>query len=401
MKLPHDKFCVLPWISLETTPFGTIKPCCLAGEEVKDENGKSMSLMTYTLDEAQQSKYMQDLRQAFINGEQPETCKMCWDEEAIGRDSKRMNTITRLTHIIKDTEWSIDAKPLIFIDFKLGNICNLKCRICGSWSSSTFAAEEVKFAGKESFHYTALKSGAWPRQNQKFWQEIDKLVDQIRYLEFTGGEPFMIQEHFDLLQRIVDKGIAGNIEIHYNTNGTQFPEHAEKIWSHFKTVEIAFSIDDVGPRFEYQRANALWDEVNVNIQKFKELQARNGNVILQVCSTVNIFNVMYLEGLANWIDKIGFDFVYWNMLHSNYYHCVSSLPEKAKQIAIYKLRRAKVTEYHRQEFNKIIDFIEAGESLDGTVFRTKTAEVDRRREQDLRTDHRLLAEAIDYTGPEE
>ena len=118
-----------------------------------------------------------------------------------------------------------------------------------------------------------MLSGAWVRQNQKFWQEIDYLVDQIRYLEFTGGEPFMIEEHFNLLQRIVDKGIASNIEIHYNTNGTHFPEHAEKIWSHFKTVEIAFSIDDVGPRFEYQRANALWYEVNVNIQKFKELTA--------------------------------------------------------------------------------------------------------------------------------
>ena len=59
MKLPNDKFCVLPWISLETSPLGTIKPCCMAGEEVKDHNGKTMSLMTNTLDEAQQSKYMQ------------------------------------------------------------------------------------------------------------------------------------------------------------------------------------------------------------------------------------------------------------------------------------------------------------------------------------------------------
>lgn len=399
MKLPNDKFCVLPWISLETSPLGTIKPCCMAGEEVKDDNGNKMSLMTNTLDEAQHSKYMQNLRQSFLNGEQPQTCRMCWKEEAIGRTSKRMNTISRLQHIVKDTEWTTDAKPLVFIDFKLGNICNLKCRICGSWSSSTFAAEEIRFEGKDSFHYQALKKGAWPRQNQKFWQEIDKLVDQIRYLEFTGGEPFMIQEHFDLLQRIVDKGIASNIEIHYNTNGTQFPEHAEKIWSHFKTVEIAFSIDDVGPRFEYQRTNAVWEEVNANIHKFKELQARNGNVILQVCSTINVFNVMYLEGLANWIDQIGFDFVYWNMLHQNYYHCVSSLPDKAKTVAIDKLRKANVTEYHREEFDKIIDFIEAGASLDGNILRMKTADVDWRRQQDLRTDHPELADAIDYQGP--
>jgi hypothetical protein len=45
-------------------------------------------------------------------------------------------------------------------------------------------------------------------------------------------------------------GIAGQVEIHYNTNGTQYPDGAEDIWQHFKTVEIAFSIDDVEGRFE-------------------------------------------------------------------------------------------------------------------------------------------------------
>ena len=43
------------------------------------------------------------------------------------------------------------------------------------------------------------------------------------YFEFTGGEPFMIQEHFDMLQGLVDRGIAHNVEIHYNTNGTHWP----------------------------------------------------------------------------------------------------------------------------------------------------------------------------------
>jgi hypothetical protein len=75
----------------------------------------------------------------------------------------------------------------------------------------------------------------------------------------------MIQEHFDMLQGLVDRGIAGNIEIHYNTNGTQYPEQAERSGSYFKTVEIAFSIDDVGDRFEYQRTNAVWSEVCENI----------------------------------------------------------------------------------------------------------------------------------------
>jgi len=400
MKLPHEKFCVLPWVSLETSPIGTTRPCCLAEDEITDTDGNKYSLLTTNLNEVHTSDYMQKLRQQFLDGDKPQTCRKCWNEERSGRTSKRMHTLNRLEHIVTDTEWTADAKPLVFIDFKLGNICNLKCRICGSWSSSTFAAEEVRFEGKDSFHYQMLKDGAWPRRNQKFWTEIDKLMHQVRYLEFTGGEPFMIQEHFQLLQRMVEKGIAHNVEIHYNTNGTQFPEHAEEIWKHFKTIEIAFSIDDVEERFEYQRANAIWSEVNTNMDRFEQMRDRNTNIQLQVCSTVNVFNVMYLEGLANWIDKRNFDFIYWNMLHEAYYHSVGTLPERAKQVAIEKLSSAEVTEYHRKEFNNIIDFINGGASLDGQILRMKVADVDNRRQQDLRTHHPELADAIDYEGPQ-
>jgi MoaA/NifB/PqqE/SkfB family radical SAM enzyme len=399
MKLPHDKFCVLPWVSLETSPIGTVRPCCLAEDEIKDTEGNKYSLLRTNLNEVHTSEYMQKLRQEFLDGKKPQTCRKCWNEERSGRTSKRMHTLNRLKHIVEDTNWTADAKPLVFIDFKLGNICNLKCRICGSWSSSTFATEEVRFEGKDSFHYQMLKDGAWPRQNQRFWQDIDELMEQVRYLEFTGGEPFMIKEHFDLLQRMVDKGIAQDVEIHYNTNGTQFPEHAEEIWKNFKLVEIAFSIDDVEERFEYQRANAVWDEVNTNMDRFELMRNRNTNIQLQVCSTVNVFNVLYLEELANWIDQRSFDYVYWNMLHEAYYHSVGTLPERAKELVSKKLLRANVSDFHMKEFVKIVDFMQSGASLDGNILRMKITDVDWRRQQDLRTHHSELADAIDYEGP--
>ena len=396
MKIPHDKFCVLPWISLETSPIGTVRPCCLAEDEIVDELGNKYKLIATDLSTVQNSKYMKQLRQRFLDGEQPGTCKKCWNEERAGRTSKRMHTLDRLKHIVLDTEWSEDAKPLMFIDFKLGNICNLKCRICGSWSSSQYAAEEVKFGGKDSFHYQMLKDGAWPRENQTFWDNLAPLMKDVRYMEFTGGEPFMIQEHFDLLQRLVDAGVANQIEIHYNTNGTMYPEHAESIWQHFKTVEIAFSIDDLGKRFEYQRMNADWDLVNENISRFRELRSKQSNIQLQVCSTVNVFNIMYLEELAHWIDLQNFDFIYWNMLHEAYYHSVSTLPEKAKELAIQRLADADVSNLHRREFDRIIEFIRNGDSIDSNILKMKIAEVDYRRNQDLRTDHQELADAIDY-----
>ena len=404
MNLPHDKFCVLPWISLETSPIGTVRPCCLAEEEITDNNGQKFDLNTASFAGIQNSAYMQNLRQEFLNAKQPQTCRKCWREERAGRTSKRMHTLDRLKHMLPDQTWAADAKPLMFLDLKLGNICNLKCRICGSWSSSTFAAEELdQLRGNEqkkaSYHYQMLRAGAWPRENQLFWSEIDQVVDQIRYIEFTGGEPFMIQEHFDMLQGLIDRGIAGQIEIHYNTNGTQWPEQGEAIWKHFKTVEIAFSIDDVGARFEYQRSNAVWSEVETNLARFKELRDRNTNIQLQVCTTVNVFNVLYLEHVANWIDQQRFDFVYWNMMHEAYYFSISTLPESAKTAIADRLNTSCVSDRTRKEFNNIIDFMNGGASLDGNILRMKIADLDRKRQQTIATIQPEFANLIEYVDP--
>ena len=401
MNIPHDRFCVLPWVSLETSPIGTVRPCCLAEDEIVDDAGVKFDLNTASFAGIQNSAYMQNLRQEFLDGKQPQTCRKCWREERAGRTSKRMHTLNRLKHMISDQPWTVDAKPLMFVDLKLGNICNLKCRICGSWSSSTFATEELANLApdedrKNNHHYQMLRAGAWPRQNLTFWSEIQQISDQIQYIEFTGGEPFMIQEHFDLLQQLVDRGLAPQIEIHYNTNGTQYPEQAESIWRHFKTVEIAFSIDDVGERFEYQRTNAVWSEVNENIAKFMQMRSRNTNIQLQVCSTVNVFNVYYIEHLAAWIDQQAFDFVYWNMMHDAWYFSIATLPDSAKQALDTHLSQAQISDGFVKEFQGIRDFMNGGASTDGFILRMKIADLDRRRQQNFAEISPDMARLIGY-----
>jgi MoaA/NifB/PqqE/SkfB family radical SAM enzyme len=342
---------------------------------------------------------MISLRQEFLRGEQPRTCRRCWAEEDAGRTSKRMHTLNRLKHMGISPEWTEDAKPLMFLDLKLGNICNLKCRICGSWSSSQFAAEELKFVQdnkKESFHYQMLQDGAWPRSNSKFWTELNQSLSDIRYLEFTGGEPFMIQEHFDLLQTLVDQGVAHQVEIHYNTNGTQYPEHAEDIWRHFKHVEIAFSIDDVEQRFEYQRTNAVWTEVCENIEKFKQMRERNRNITLQVCCTVNVFNVLYLLDVAQWILKQDFDYVYWNMLHDAPWLNIAHLPNAVKQAISNHLTVADFPQQYQEEIKKIIEFMNLGTTANSVDLIKNIRTLDQRRNQTLTAVAPELSKILNY-----
>ena len=400
MKLPNNKFCVLPWVSLEASPIGTVRPCCLAKEELTDNNMNKFDLNNDKLTDIINGVDMTNLRRYFLDGEQPSTCQRCWSEEDSGRTSKRMHTLDRLKDILKhETEWTVEPKQLYFLDLKLGNICNLKCRICGSWSSSTYAGEELKALPKEerktSFHREMVQKGAWPRKSETFWDDLKEHVSTIRYLEFTGGEPFMIKEHFEFLNTLIDMGVAQDIEIHYNTNGTIYPDEEEHLWRHFKHVEIAFSIDALGDRFEYQRTEAKWDEVVLNIERFKNLSASSmGTISLQVCSTINIFNVLYLDELAEWIDKQGFDFVYWNMLHDAPVHSIISLPEKAKKIAYDKLTNS--TSKHSEEFKRTADFMMQREGASHYDLLLDIKKLDQRRGHSLSNNHNELAKAIEY-----
>ena len=400
MNVPHDTFCVLPWVSLEASPIGTVRPCCLADDEILDNEGNKFELSTADFVNIQNSNHMRQLREQFLAGQKPQTCRKCWNEERGGRTSKRMHTLDRLKHVLSEQTWTVDAKPLMFLDLKLGNICNLKCRICGSWSSSQFAAEEIAWAPREeqkqTYAYQMLRAGAWPRENTQFWSQIDSVINDIRYIEFTGGEPFMIQEHFAMLRGIVDRGIAHQVEIHYNTNGTHFPEQAVEIWKHFKTVEIAFSIDDLAARFEYQRSNAVWWEVEQNLGKFRMLRSNYPNIQLQCCSTVNIFNVRYIDELARWITSQQFDFVYWNIMHDAWYFSIATLPESAKAQISEHLRSATVPPQYREEFDHIVDFMNSGASTDGFMATMKIADLDRKRNQDFAAICPEMAQLIGY-----
>lgn len=399
MELPNT-ICMLPWISIETSPIGTARPCCLADEEITDENGQKYQLANTTLENIYHSEYMKVLRRQFRNGEQPATCRRCWDEEAAGRASKRINSRIRLKEYYDSVDWANDSPDqLWFVDLKLGNICNLKCRICGSWSSSRWAEEEMNYmpAGsnkKEHLAYYFLKQGMWPRESPEFWDNLRTLLPQIKYIEFTGGEPFLIKEHFELLRFAVETGDAAHIEIHYNTNGSVYPEEAEEIWPHFKTVEVAFSIDNVGKRFEYERFGTTWDEVNNNVMRMKQFNSKVGNMKIQICMTVNIQNVYYLDELCDWVNAAQFYDEYFNMLHDPKHMCISNLTPEAKDLVINKLKTARFSPRHKLEIVRIIKFVENGTGSDGADFRMKMSEADAYRKQQFSDTHPEIAQAM-------
>ena len=400
-----EKICMLPWISIETSPIGTARPCCLAVDEITKPDGTKYRLRENTLEEIYHSEYMQSLRAEFLAGSKPETCRRCWDEEAAGRTSKRINSRIRLKEYYSKVNWyNTNPDQLWFLDLKLGNICNLKCRICGSWSSSKWAQEEVAYVDnvwgnykeynrKDHLAFTYLKDGAWPRESTIFWDNLRTLLPNIKYFEFTGGEPFLIEQHFELLRYAVETGDSKHIEIHYNTNGTVFPEAAE-LWNEFKHVEIAFSIDNVGARFEYERYGAKWNDVQNNIDKFTLMHS--SKISTQLCTTMNIQNIYYLPELCDWISTQIFNHVYFNMLHDPWHMCISKMTPAAQELVIDRLTSYEFSPTHRAEVLRIVQFIRNGEGSDGQEFLRKMQTTDEYREQSFLNTHKEIARAMGY-----
>ena len=405
MKLP-DTICMLPWISLEASPQGTAKPCCLYDDEILDNAGNKYMLAEHELNEIYKSKFMQNLRQEFLHGQKPAGCFRCWNEEDVGRTSKRQFTQIRLKELKDKVDYTnLQPDQLWFLDLKLGNICNLKCRICGSWSSSKWAEEEIKYVKElvtkeqKQTHlaYTFLQQGAWPRKSPLFWENLKKLLPNIKYFEFTGGEPWLIQEHIDLLKYAVAQGYSKNIDIHYNTNATQWPLDLVEIWRDFGRVDIAFSIDNVGARFEYERYGANWDEANRIIDSVHAMRYLYSNITTQLCFTVNVQNVYYLDELLAWADTKNFGSIYFNLLQSPSHMCISHMTLPAKELVVNKLKTTFWTsDKYQKEIDSLIKFIESGPGSNGTEFLNKMKITDKYRKQSFLESHTEIAQAMGY-----
>ena len=397
--LPNDIVCALPWVSIEVTPGGNYRPCCLAQDNLTHQ-GRVLEAAD-TITRAYASDSLRQLRQEFLDGKKPATCERCWNEEAVGKTSKRQRHLLKFQEKkqLNKIDWSADSKDqLWFLDLKLGNICNLKCRICGPWSSSRWAQEKMQHEGqtqiKMTVAYAEQKKKEWPRHSPDFWQDLETLLPNVTEFELTGGEPFLISEHFDLLEKAVELGVAHRIDLHYNTNGTVWPQQAQ-IWKHFNRVEIAFSIDNLGEKFELERSGARWQQMLDTIAAAREFVSIK-RIKLQVCITVNAHNVLDLPDICDWLDQQQFDSVYFNLLHDPWYFSIGRMTAAAKILAEQTLSPLFAHPVYGNNIKQMAAFMQAGQSSDGKEFCRVTKEVDLTRGENFSAIHKNIAGAMGY-----
>lgn len=394
---PPDTVCAQPWMSLDIGNEGNFRPCCYFAENIPQDDGRHYHINTHTLEQVYNSIYMKDLRQQFIQGDRPQGCKRCWSEEQDGSVSKRMLLKHRFIPDSFDANWEQnDIKNLKFVSVMTGNICNLKCRICSPGASSKIAEERLRQIPlperKTHVIYKNLMSGKWIK-NHAIW---DKLTDlDIEYLDIAGGEPMLQPQQFQLLQNIIDQGRAHRVQLHYNTNGTMFPDdHADK-WKQFKMVDIALSIDNIQERFEFERSGAKWSVLQDNLVKFFSLKYHNIKISLHLA--INVQNVFYLPEICEWIIQQPFDSVHFTYVYHPDLLYVGNVTAAAQHLILEKLDGYVCADPALQMFiQKTMNILQSTTTVDGIDFCTYMKNLDKLRNQDFSHTHREIAVAMGY-----
>lgn len=247
---------------------------------------------TFNLGEIWDGPELQHLKDLIAQDLPISGCKFCYNAESNGLPSRRQGAKKFYEIYLKDTTLDLPAPQSI--DYSVGNLCNLKCIICGPENSSAWVSDYQSLYPTIDINSTKFK---------KFDQiELDDttLLANLKNIHFHGGgEPFLSDNHVNLLKKVKQiKGLS-DLHIHYNTNGTKtVSQEVLDLWSECKLVELYFSIDDVGERFEYQRTGATWHEVEQNILWFKNNMAPNH--MFKINCTWSYLNIYFLDELVSW-----------------------------------------------------------------------------------------------------
>lgn len=332
-----DTWCVNAHINLETGTDGACRVCCLSDKKLT-LNNKIAYLKDHSIIDIWNSPDRKELIEALDNGIKHENCKICWKEEENGHNSKR----------VRDNKTHYDLTAANYpkvLDLKLGNLCNIKCRTCSTFSSSYWAKEDYDLHFKNtniSFsEYTRPRAESanlsYHENNKNFWTDITTFIPEIIRFDIYGGEPMYIKKHWEILEKSIQLETSKNQEIHYNTNCTIFPADKIDILNQFKKVSIDVSLDGIKNRFEYIRHPANWNEVLNNLHQYINLEKQYPERYkISVCLTISAYNIYYIDETWDFFNSLGLN-VYFNFVHHPLHMNLSIYPEEIKKLIIQKL----------------------------------------------------------------
>tara|TARA_B100000700_G_scaffold273618_1_gene318091 strand:- start:586 stop:1842 length:1257 start_codon:yes stop_codon:yes gene_type:complete len=348
MNSKSKTFCILPWMHLATNSSGNYRVCCNStpGKNfILDKDGAPYKIYKADVKEMWNSDTYRKLRLQLLKEEYPSMCQRCWREEASNIKSARQSFNEAYEHFIEGALSNTDKEgkaPLKvgYVDLRLGNLCNLKCRMCNPWASNQWTKEwntTTSYDGKDipDEERTRLEHMDWPT-NEKTWENLMPIINSVEEIYLTGGEPTLALEQYKLFDHCIKLNKAKDIVLKYNTNLTNIPPKMIEYWKHFKKIKINASIDGFDELNRYIRYPTNWKSVDKNLKIFHEME-KEGKMRVQVHTTVQLYNILDLTDLFEYVDQFGY-FPYLNILDHPDYLNVRVLPLHLKECVAEELQ---------------------------------------------------------------
>lgn len=330
-------FCMFPWVHLNATPKGDIYPCC--SNDYTDPIGNTADM---TLEQAFNSDYMKQLRLNMLAGRASNICTFCYNHEKASPHSFRTYSMDHFSKYFDEAmamtnkDGSVDEFKMRYFDIRFSNICNFKCRTCGTEFSSQWALEDKKTFNPDGPIIIHVDD-----QKGHVLEEMLKQVEHVDLAYFAGGEPLITQEHYVILEELIRQGKTDTV-LRYNTNASTLNyKHYDivELWSHFDRVEVSCSIDHFGDRAEIIRHGTDWERVKHNMIVLRGLKC----VDFQINTVLSIFNYMTLVEFYDHMIELELVDVEKDWYHSLYqavhprHYSARALPREMKKIAREKI----------------------------------------------------------------
>lgn len=253
--------CIAAYNSISINADGTIEPCC---QYTRDPRAKRLKFTEFA---EYQNTIQRHMHQDAEAGVQHLGCQKCWNEEAAGWKTLR-NSFNNWYLPIASKSVSKE-NPFYDIELRLGNFCNLKCIMCGSYASSSIALERLQNSEK----FNALGMSTKIVQHDHYWETPEflnfstVLFNDARRVNITGGEPFIIPEVINIIDRLLPK--KDTVKLSFNTNLTKLSDKLVSRLEQFKHLIINVSLEGVEEMNDYLRYPSKWNELLENFEKVK------------------------------------------------------------------------------------------------------------------------------------
>lgn len=294
IKNSNDTFCILPWVHFYFNPQGKILPCCVADEK--------FDLGTYTNKNVDfNNEKIRELRKNMINNAEVPHCKTCYEKEKNNIKSFRQQSNKTFSKDIDTNNLfeTVENFKLKYLDIRLSNVCNLKCRMCSGKFSNRIAKEDFDIWGSTEY----AQNSNFLDHETYFLDLVKNHVDSLEEIYFAGGEPLINPVHYKILDFLIEKNNI-NLRISYNTNFSILKYKNNDVleyWKKFKNIEVGASIDLIGEASNYVRNGVSYKTLEKNYLELKKQCPEIKFSITSVLSMFNAFNLCELQ--KHWIEK--------------------------------------------------------------------------------------------------